>query len=383
MAEILFIITVILFIIFVLLVFNFIRRTFLLSQRHQQSEDIIFNSIFEAIIQTDEKMTITRWNRRAEEIFGWKSDEVINKPIHLFLKGTDPESWTKYRRVLLSTGSNQEEFLQQTKSGTLINIGLSSAVLKDKKEKIWGTISVIRDITIRKKQLLEMEERRHTLEDMLEQQLAESEEKNHQLKELNARLQEIREKEKENIAHELFDELGQDLSSVKIQLSLVREDIQDAESKMLFDHSVEKIEDIFQSIKKLSTGLMPKMITDLGFRPAMEEYCLQYQLRTGVKTSIQLEAPCNQLTPQQELMLFQCSDKLLNLMGDEGNLRQVNIESHLDNDFIYSIKFQGAEIKKMDALTELQEKLRQSGMKFSFNSNPKQSSVIFLIPISN
>jgi PAS domain S-box-containing protein len=383
MAEILYIITVILLAVFVLLVINFIKRTFQISQRHQQSEDIIFNSIFEAIIQTDEKMTITRWNRRAEEIFGWKSDEVLNKPIHLFLKGTDPESWTKYRRVLLSTGSNQEEFLQQTKSGTLINIGLSSAVLKDKKEKIWGTISVIRDITIRKKQFHELEERRHTLEEMLEQQLTESEEKNHELKELNARLQEIREKEKENIAHELFDELGQDLSSVKIQLSLVRDDIQDIESKILFDHSVEKIEEIFQSIKKLSAGLMPKMITDLGFPTAMEEYCLQYQLRTGIKTSIQLNAPCNQLTNQQEMILFQCSDKLLNLMCDEAQLRQVNIESRLDNDFIYSIKFQGAEIKKIDAILELQEKLRQSGIKFSVDSNPKQSSVIFLIPISN
>lgn len=328
-------------------------------------------------------MTITRWNRRAEEIFGWKSDEVINNPIHLFLKGTDPESWTKYRRVLLSTGSNQEEFLQQTKSGTLINIGLSSAVLKDKTGKIWGTISVIRDITIRKKQFLELEERRHTLEEMLEQQLAESEEKNHQLKELNARLQEIREKEKENIAHELFDELGQDLSSVKIQLSLVREDIQDAESKILFDHSVEKIEEIFQSIKKLSTGLMPKMITDLGFATAMEEYCLQYQLRTGVKTSIHLKAPCDKLTHQQEMILFQCSDELMNLMYSEQGLRQVSIESNYDNDFIYSIIFQGAEIKKIDSILELQEKLRQSGMKFSFDSTPKQSSVIFLIPVPN
>lgn len=383
MAEILFIITVVLFFIFVFLVFKFIRRAFILSQRHQQSEDIIFNSIFEAIIQTDEKMTITRWNRRAEEIFGWKSDEVLNNPIHLFLKGSDPESWTKYRRVLLSTGSNQDEFLQQTKSGTLINIGLSSAVLKDQKGKILGTISVIRDITIRKKQFLELEERRHTLEEMLEQQLTESEEKNHQLKELNARLQEIREKEKENIAHELFDELGQDLSSVKIQLSLVREDIQDEESKMLFDHSLEKIEEIFQSIKKLSTGLMPKMITDLGFPTAMEEYCLQYQLRTGIKTSIQLKAPIDKLTRQQEMILFHCSDELMNLMHSEQGLKQVNIQSNYDNDFIYRIIFHGAEIKKVEYLNELQEKLRQLGVKFCYDSKPRQSSVIFLIPLSN
>jgi signal transduction histidine kinase len=299
------------------------------------------------------------------------------------LKGTDPESWTKYRRALFSTGSNQEEFLQQTKSGTLINIGLSSAVLKDKKGSIWGTISVIRDITIRKKQFLELEERRDTLEEMLEQRLAESEEKNQQLIDLNYRLQEIREKEKKNIAHELFDELGQDLSSVKVQLSLVRDDIIEEESKMLFDLSLEKIEEIFQSLKKLSTGLMPKMITDLGFRTAMEEYCLQYQLRTGVKTSIHLNAPCEKLTHQQEMILFQCSDELLNLMCSEQNLRQVNIESHYDNDFIYSIIFHGAEIKKADFLNELQEKLRQSGVKFCFDSKPRQSSVIFLIPLSN
>lgn len=383
MAEILFIITVILLAIFALLVFNYIRRSYLLSQRHNQSENIILQSIFEAIIQTDEKMTITRWNRRAEEIFGWKSDEVLNKPIHLFLKGTDPESWTKYRRVLLSTGSNQEEFLQQTKSGTLINIGLSSAVLKDEKGKIWGTISVIRDITIRKNQFLELEENRNTLEEMLEQRLAESEEKNQQLIDLNYRLQEIREKEKKNIAHELFDELGQDLSSVKVQLSLVREDINDAESKMLFDLSVEKIEEIFQSLKKLSTALMPKMITDLGFPTAMEEYCLQYQLRTGVKISIRLDAPCDKLTHQQEMILFQCSDELLNLMCTNDSLRQVNIESHLDNDFIYSIIFHGAELKKEDFMKEFLEKVRQSGMKFSMDSNQKQSSVIFLVPISN
>lgn len=383
MAEILYIITVILLAISALLAFNYMRSSYLLSQRHKQSEDIILQSIFEAIIQTDEKMTITRWNRRAEEIFGWKSDEVLNQPIHLFLKGTDPESWTKYRRVLLSTGFNQEEFLQQTKSGTLISIGLSSAVLKDKKGRIWGTISVIRDITIRKKQFLELEERRDNSEELLEQRLAESEEKNHQLINLNYRLQEIREKEKKDIAHELFDELGQDLSSVKVQLSLVREDIMDEESKMLFDLSIEKIEETFQSLKKLSTGLMPKMIIDLGFSTAIEEYCLQYQLRTGVKTSIHLNAPGVKLTPQQEVILFQCSDDLMNLMCSEKGLRQVSIESRYDNDFIYSIIFHGAEIKKVEFLNELQEKLRQSGVKFCFDSKHKQSSVIFLIPVSN
>ncbi len=383
MAEILYIISVILLAIFALLVFNYIRSSYLLSQRHKQSEDIILHSIFEAIIQTDENMTITRWNRRAEEIFGWKADEVINKPINLFLKGTDPESWVKYRRVLLSTGSNQEEFFQETKTGKLISIGFSSAVLKDKNGIIWGTISVIRDITIRKKQLLELEERRDTLEEMLEQRLAESEERNEQLINLNYRLQETREKEKKDIAHELFDELGQDLSSVKVQLSLVREDIIEEESKMLFDLSIEKIEEIFQSLKKLSTGLMPKMITDLGFSTAIEEFCLQYQLRTGVKISIHLNAPRDKLTHQQEMILFQCSDELLNLMGSEKGLRQVSITSRFDKDFIYSIVFHGVEIKNTECLNELQEKLRQSGVKFCFDSGNKQSSVIFLIPVSN
>jgi PAS domain-containing protein len=84
MAEIIYIITVILLAIFALIVSNYIRKSYLLSQRHKQSEDIILQNIFEAIIQTDEKMTITRWNRRAEEIFGWKADEVLNKPINLF-----------------------------------------------------------------------------------------------------------------------------------------------------------------------------------------------------------------------------------------------------------------------------------------------------------
>lgn len=133
-------------------------------------------------------------------------------------------------------------------------------------------LSIIRDITERK---------------TAEQRLRQSKE---QLRDLASHLQSIREEERTMIAREIHDELGQVLTVLKIQISLLsnklREDQKELKEKIssvlgLIDSTVE-------SVQKISSQLRPGILDDLGLVPAIEWQAQDFQERTGILCGLNL-----------------------------------------------------------------------------------------------
>lgn len=106
----------------------------------------------DAIISKDLEGNIKTWNRGAQRLFGYTSDEIIGKPITLLI----PENRLHEEPAILAqirAGNRVDHFetIRRKKDGTLLDISLTISPIRDAKGKIIGASKIARDITERRK----------------------------------------------------------------------------------------------------------------------------------------------------------------------------------------------------------------------------------------
>jgi signal transduction histidine kinase len=123
-----------------------------------------------------------------------------------------------------------------------------------------------------------------------EEQLLESHER---LRALSVYLQSIREEERTRIAREVHDELGQSLTSCKLDLSWIAgrlpKDLTPLleKTKALISH----IDSTIQTVQRISTELRPGVLDHLGLAAALEWQANEFQNRTGIKCDVRANVP--------------------------------------------------------------------------------------------
>lgn len=126
----------------------------------------------------------------------------------------------------------------------------------------------------------------------LERRIATGEmrESREQLRALTAHLHSSLEKERISISREIHDELGQVLTALKINLTLLEKHLQqkeqDEETEFLSTElrDMESIIDItIKKVRKLITNLRPEVLDNLGLIEALEWQSAEFQKNTGIK----------------------------------------------------------------------------------------------------
>lgn len=118
-----------------------------------------------------------------------------------------------------------------------------------------------------------------------EKQLRESHE---QLRALSVYLQRVREEERTRIAREVHDELGQALTSCKLDLSIIASRLPRnlkpliEKAKALSAH----MDSTIQTVRRISTELRPGILDHLGLVAALEWQANEFQNRTGIRCDV-------------------------------------------------------------------------------------------------
>jgi len=103
-----------------------------------------------AIIATDLDGNVKSWNSAAERMFGWTESEVSGRH-YSTLTDYNPPEIDSFIDIALQGGiAGGLEATCQRKDGSLIDVSISSAGLRDGRDNISGVMAVIADITERK-----------------------------------------------------------------------------------------------------------------------------------------------------------------------------------------------------------------------------------------
>ena len=122
------------------------------EQKVSQLATIIENSA-DAIISKKLDGTIMTWNKGAEIILGYKSEEVFGKNISILFP---PERLVEERiimqKILKGGYINQYETIRVRKDQTPLYVSITLSPIKDRNGKITGVSKILRDITKNKEQ---------------------------------------------------------------------------------------------------------------------------------------------------------------------------------------------------------------------------------------
>jgi signal transduction histidine kinase len=106
-----------------------------------------------------------------------------------------------------------------------------------------------------------------------------------ELRELTAALEYVQEEERKRIAQELHDDLGQQLTVLKMDASLIRSKLAPEQRDVL--RIAERLEGVLtrtvQSVRRISADLRPAMLDDLGLVPALEELVQHISQHSGLE----------------------------------------------------------------------------------------------------
>ncbi|MHB2155360.1 PAS domain-containing sensor histidine kinase [Calditrichota bacterium GD2] len=118
-----------------------------------------------------------------------------------------------------------------------------------------------------------------------------------QLRNLASRLQDIREEERSMIAREIHDELGQLLTVLKIEISLLckRFEIDNPQVKTKVGTISDLINQAVQTIQQITAKLRPSILDEVGLIAALEWQAEEFSKHTGI--------PCKTHFPQEEIEL--------------------------------------------------------------------------------
>lgn len=116
------------------------------------------------------------------------------------------------------------------------------------------------------------------------------------------------EQERAHIARELHDELGQRLTALKLDLRWLAAQLAGSDGVApncltRIDGMTRLIDDTIAEVRSLSTQLRPPAIETLGLAAAIEDYCLQFEKRTGIDCHLGLETR-KHVSAAQKLVVF-------------------------------------------------------------------------------
>ena len=128
-----------------------------------------------AVVEYDSEFNILQWSKRAEEIFGWSEQEIKDKmlkPEAITFEEDRAQVHEGFKDLAeKNSGSNIIHSRNITKSGEVIFCEWYNSILKDEEGKITGIMSLVKDVTDRRKMELDLIEAESKFRTLVEQSL--------------------------------------------------------------------------------------------------------------------------------------------------------------------------------------------------------------------
>lgn len=286
----------------------------------------------------------------------------------------------KYRSVFTSLtkkvfdgNSEKLEFEITGLKGSHRWLATHAVPLKDAQGSITSLLGITRDITQRK---------------MAEEKLKTN---NDELRRLTAHLLSIREEERQRIGREIHDDLGQQLTAIKMDVAWLEKRIQDQPQIIhdKFHNIITLLNSSNQSVRNILNELRPSILGDFSLIDALKWQGNQFNTNTGIHIEIISDEEFPQLPEETGTCIYRVFQETLTNITRYANAKNVKVSTHVNEDNIsFTIQDDGVgfeysqlQSKKTFGILGMKERVRSLGGNLDVVSSPGKGTIInFSLP---
>jgi len=276
---------------------------------------------------------------------------------------------------ILVTGTVSEEF-----AVNILRKGADDYILKGNLQRLPNAIKGA------------IEKRKMNQDKMIaEEELKES---NNQLRELASHLQNIREEERASMAREIHDELGQQLTGLKLEVSWLSLKIPSTEKDI--QQKIHVMADLLNhaivTVRKIATELRPAVLDDQGLSEAIKWLNREHKKRTGLSIHFKSTVNDADIDSNNMIALFRIyQESLTNVMRHAEATVVSSVLENKGNNLLLTVTdngkgfdTKGAGAKKTLGLISMKERAFMAGGKLEINSLEGSGTTISVsIPVKN
>ncbi len=180
----------------------------------------------------------------------------------------------------------------------------------------------------------------------------EIEQSRRELEQLTAHMNQVKEQERISIAREIHDDLGGNLTAIKMGLASIAQQITagNAISLEQTSHLESIVNRTFESVHRISGNLRPSIL-DLGIVDAIEWQVTQFKKQVGVKSAFATNHSDITLSTEQAMALFRICQESLSNIAKYAKATNVNVRLEAsDDEVLLEVIDNGVGIKDADKL---------------------------------
>lgn len=348
-------------------------KTHLALYAQRRSLEGMFRDVIEfapdAFILTDPSGQIVQLNARAEELFGYRRDELVGQPVELLipprLRAVHEEHRSDYTRNAGRMVKMGAALSCLRKDGSEFPADINLSPLQTNRGNL--LMAVVRDVSDRQR---------------AEQALMAS---GQRLRELTVRTEAARENERKHIAREVHDELGQVLTALRMDLSFLG--MQSSADHPGLKEKTETMKALVDrailGVRNVASSLRPAAL-DMGLASAIEWICGEFASRTGMACEFHVDQDVVEMDEARAVVLFRIVQESLTNIARYAQASRVDISMHQQDECLklevsddgLGFDLSEARRKKSFGLLGMQERAIALGGLVEVNSAPGQGTRI-------
>jgi PAS domain S-box-containing protein len=293
---------------------------------------LIDSAVDYAIFTVSEAGEINTWNIGAERMFGYTADEIQGRPFAVLFTPEDraADAPLQELKTAREQGRAIDERWHVRKDGTRLYCSGVTTRLSESGDA--GFAKIARDLTERREAELalsqahaELEERVMQRTEQLQLEVRRRTAAQEEVSMLLRRLVTAQEDQRSRISRDLHDQLGQQLTALRLALERHRDQCAGAGGEDL-DRAQRLTRDIDDAVDFLAWELRPTVLDDLGLAAALPRYVEEWSAHHGVGARFEATGSIpGRLPPEVETAFYRVAQEALNNVTKHARASQVDV----------------------------------------------------------
>lgn len=297
----------------------------------------VYDILFVVAVAPDEEFHFASVNRRFLEATGLSANQIVGQRVTDIIPPSAHALVLKnYREAIRTAQPVSWEEVSLYPSGRKCGV-VTVAPVFDEQGQCNQLIGTVHDIT----------ERQQAAEELAAVA--------RQMRALAQRLEAVQEEQRGNIARELHDDLGQTLSAMKMNLSvLLREATAlgaatDTALRGRIEPLQQLVDGSLQSVRRICLELRPRVLDDLGLAAAIEWQVGEFKKHTGIRCRLVSEIEGIKFESQRSVTVFRILQEALSNIARHAGATRVEVRvCQKKEQFILEVRDNGKGIRPED-----------------------------------